>query len=1170
MNELLRIEQALAENDLDPDLFERCAQDLLGQDFPGLSALPGGGDWGRDADLPAAAVGEVPMRLMVTKSREKSHIRANMVDGLTSMKEHAVPYDRIIIANPGLLSETERAKLRKTAQENGARLDLIYDRTYFASRLRRDVEWRQRLLGLSGDPISVSRVPWRLAESPWFQLPLVGRAEEMDLLAGAPGDVIVVGSPGTGKTRMLAELSDVVFVDPDAAPDRLAEDVRWLNPRLVALDDVMQRPELVGLIQRLRRQESDWMSIRLAVVCWPDELEEVRALVPGAQVVKLDLLERADIDTLVQSMGVTGVVARHMILDQAEGHPGWAIPLADLLLQTGWEPVATGAGLLGEVDQYLRRARLPAGARDLLAVTAALGGLDETDLANLAEEVGLSRPDAGRLLRTVAQGGLLDVSRTSTTAGTVRRYTVRPRMLAAALAAEHYFLGDVPLNDPDRLYRRWPEHWNDITLMACVSAHLGAEAARTLAADLFEQTADRFRAGSVGPPLLESYALIDQQFARQVVGLLAEAAQTSGSDADSHQDASRTGEARLASLIAREYLLPDAVRLLLDMSLHDTRDTNPHPDHPLRQLADLCEQAHPDLPPTAEHRRLVSQVLAQWMPVEPTARHQRVWTAVTPAILTPHVRGGYLAPENQRQFTMIETILSPEYANIVREELWAVALGHVRADSAAAAGLVPTVEDWLRVGSGHDHPFGADHDKDAVRAAAEVGQAMFDDLLGLAGSRTGLAARLLDTAARFDLTVPHDLAADTGRSPFHRRLSREDRLNGEGLRTEIAAEISAWREEPAANVVARLAALKADVAIAGTGWPSRVWIACRVLAEAVDDPSPWVRELLDQGLLPEGTPFIEKLVSRSWPDDQDLVLTCLGNPQSRKATLHLLLASSTDDDLIDLAVSDLGADDFSLLEVLAARHETPIPLTQKILNEASPEGRAAMAIALSIDIERLDQLQPEIIEDWRHALLHVRPPNLGHTAAAYFGRLVDILAEQAPELIEKLILDKLGDRGPGWYSSLGYNFWSKVHRLPVTSKNALLEAVPDEPDRVFLIGRLIGADGDWLADLISRGVLRPDMALALVASSRAIPIERLASILVPLGIDPARIAVIAHSGTWIGDESARYESIIKTFSQYAESPNPSIQAVGEAGCQIFNNARQQALDEERHRRIRGG
>lgn len=79
MNELLRIEQSLAENDLDPDLFERCAQDLLGQDFPGLSAVPGGGDWGRDADLPAAAAGEVPMRLMVTKSREKPRIRANMV-----------------------------------------------------------------------------------------------------------------------------------------------------------------------------------------------------------------------------------------------------------------------------------------------------------------------------------------------------------------------------------------------------------------------------------------------------------------------------------------------------------------------------------------------------------------------------------------------------------------------------------------------------------------------------------------------------------------------------------------------------------------------------------------------------------------------------------------------------------------------------------------------------------------------------------------------------------------------------------------------------------------------------------------------------------------------------------------------------------------------------------
>ncbi len=309
MHELERIEQALDDKDIDPSLFERCAQDLLTEIYPGLSPVPCGTDWGRDADLHDGSA--CPPRLMATKSREYSGIRSNMIRGLESLKKHPVTYDRIVIATPGVLSEIQRDKLEREAAERGARLDRnVYDRGFFASRLRRDGVWRKNLLGLSSEPVSISWVPWRLAESRWFRLPLVGRDTVLNRILGIDSDVILFGRPGVGKTRLLASLSNVVFVDPDASEDRLADDLRWAGPDVIVLDDVGQSQRLVRFIQRLRRQDADWLQTRLIVVCWPHELDEAREWVPNAAEVEVDLLERLEMNAIIEAMGITRAMAR--------------------------------------------------------------------------------------------------------------------------------------------------------------------------------------------------------------------------------------------------------------------------------------------------------------------------------------------------------------------------------------------------------------------------------------------------------------------------------------------------------------------------------------------------------------------------------------------------------------------------------------------------------------------------------------------------------------------------------------------------------------------------------------------------------------------------------------------------------------------------------------------
>jgi hypothetical protein len=204
MRDLDRIERALATRRLSAQVFERCAQDLLSTVYKGLTPIPGGSDWGRDADI-AGTGDDVPVRVLVTSSRGLDGVRDNMLSGIRSMKKHGVPVDKLVLANPAVLSRSDRGKLAASASRAGASLNVseVFDGTFFASRLRRDGHWRHALLGLPSSPVTLSPVAPGLAESPWAFLPFTARDEDLAAVAG-PGDLILSGPPGAGKSRLLS------------------------------------------------------------------------------------------------------------------------------------------------------------------------------------------------------------------------------------------------------------------------------------------------------------------------------------------------------------------------------------------------------------------------------------------------------------------------------------------------------------------------------------------------------------------------------------------------------------------------------------------------------------------------------------------------------------------------------------------------------------------------------------------------------------------------------------------------------------------------------------------------------------------------------------------------------------------------------------------------------
>jgi hypothetical protein len=556
---------------------------------------------------------------------------------------------------------------RTSAKRRGATIEAVYDRGFFASRLRRDGEWRSKLLGLSADPVTLSRTPDDLAESPWRELPLVGREREVEELSAAAGDLVVSGPPGVGKTRVLAGIAGAYFVDHDADPGRLADDLRWLRPQILVVDDAGAAEQLVKRLVRLRIVEQDIANYRIIAVCLPDEDDRVAQWLGADQKMQLDLLERSDMDQLLLSMGITGQLARIEILDQSEGRPGWAISIGDMLLRaTDVTSLRNGQALFGQVQDYFLRAGVPPEAADLLAIVAALGEVAELELGDVASELNMSRPQVVRLLAGAATSGLIDVLSRYDFAQRryIRHYAVRPPMLADVLVAERAFKANVPGIDLRALAERWPDKLLAITKSAIDSALLGAPGARTEAEYFYQQCA-----GSPDVPrggvayLSERFARIDRPAANVVMGNIRAAFTAWRAEAEA-EPWEIEPVVELAFLLARWYLLGEAVELLLDAALTDLRPTNSHPGHALRKLTDVVHNFHPELPPPTEQRTLVLRAAERWIEQDSTAERWGVYGHAAEDILSIHMGGSFTTPGNPASFQIFKLSRLPMKSDV--------------------------------------------------------------------------------------------------------------------------------------------------------------------------------------------------------------------------------------------------------------------------------------------------------------------------------------------------------------------------------------------------------------------------------------------------------------------------------------------------------------------------
>ena len=828
------IEKGLGER-LDPDLFERCAVELLRDVYPGIVPIRGGDDGGMDGSISIETGKAVP--LVITTSKD---VLGNLKRDLGSYRRTGGSACEAVLATSQALTPRRRRNLEERARELGFTLRNIHDRDDFVGRLYQTPMWRKQLLGLTGDLPALSALPGKAGSR--LTLDLVGREREMDWLRRASGDVVVVGQPGVGKTALLETLAREggglfpivprtggAMVVTSGDMWRIADAYRAQRPPRIFIDDAHLRDSLIPSMTRMR----DDIGAEFVIVAttWPRGEEEVRRELhcPSERVLRVEGLDRKTAREIVRQVhagfsdDLVGEILNQSVDNvptddpltaeyHSGGHvrPGLAVTLAQYATPGNLVDLATGKLLLSELG---KDARLAGSQLDHLAVFA-LGGSAGMRLAMAAQALDTAETNVRQSLLQVSGTGILHDIRGGAA-------TIHPRHLRHALVKRTFFSGASSLTlKPaiDRVEDAVACTETLIGVLAREGPSLDHETQRQLH-DLIKTQLEKQESPYVGSTLWASYA--------------------------------RTG-AEAASWILDEH--PDRTVLISGAALRHAPDqflvglVSRALDHP-REAAALTNSirawilaGQPGGDAVERRESLVCALAERTASVDLNQASREVVTELLAAAFS-------LSFETWRDDPIKIIAISISFGSLpasdVRKtgDLWALALPIFRGLGRSGVSCARNVvHDWLfgpRVGN--------ELDETQVTARKQV-RRMLPAVLDLAGNEPGILlwAHRLANERRLDVKLP-EACDSTLRQLFPNPAELDSRDWSRGPLDATAREFGRkWRHEGPAAVVTRLMHYERQRELMGHKYPDVLEHIPIHLAQHVNDPGAWLEELVDR------------------------------------------------------------------------------------------------------------------------------------------------------------------------------------------------------------------------------------------------------------------------------------------------------------------------------------
>lgn len=1149
---------------MSPGEFERVACALLQPLYPGLSAVEGGHDFGRDGDIYFPLPGSGPDargRLMVTTGDPVDNMRG----GLRRLVEEEQRVDLVVMICSRAVSARTRRSLAKLCQERDLPDPHVFARSWLVIALVNSPLWRERLTGVAGRLESL------------LDSPLVGSASEGIGSAEIFGrdaerqqaqqfiddavDFVVTGQPGVGKTRLVQELAREVKFLMSAEQGQVLDDLLSARPAAVVVDDAQMRLPELGLLRRARQQED--LSFSIVATTWPDKLQEVAEYLPGASELMVPPLVRADVDALLQAVGVTGHRARLSILDQARGRPGWALALCDLLLNGDGFQVATGSALVANVERFLLASTGSETSVDALACVAAIGHATTKDVQRLAPLVGIAPADLSGLFYRLAHNGLLSQA--------TGAWSLQPSLLGPLIA--RWFFVSPARRDMSTVVDVFPERTTRIDDGVLLAAQTGSEPAQR-AADVW--AAEVISRGTLTAAVLDNlvtYSTLSERAARVAIQAVAPAIQRNPHD---------TSPYSVVHAVVQCWALPEAVAILLDSAIGDGRARHQTPEHPLRVLAETAARVEPDVPPDIRLRERILDATLDWLVRGSTPERWLVAAEAVAGALSPTLEGLWPSVNTVDGFVIARAV-PPAVVLRRLAVLWGRVLEpfgltpigtEERCPVEAARLLVGLAGEWVWLAR-EIASSGRKLSPEQISAASEGARLIIESLRVVCERHPGLghmANSFLDGA---DPVVASSFTLDVDLQGFI-GMSRPPSLEPEDLQRHLDGQAASSRElaEKLVNLgvaagVARFAQLAEQAKLAGHLYVGHE--VARLMAPQLVDPGEWYLAARDAQLQDlASVALTESYLRDSARLPASVVRQELRKPDRRPLMIRSALRSTVLNDSVALVIEDLQGQDAFLLAHTLVRDEVDDVL-HRLLVHPVPEIAAAAALQFDLGEAGRPTLPDSWRDAWNKAFVNARGDSDDH--AWPLGRILRHLVTHDPDLAEEWFKARLSELSAGPYPQRlsPRDCETYLAGLPAAHRGRLARhylALGRVWNGRRLLAHLVGRDVSLAESLLDEGLMSIDHVLGAIGGGEGV-VDHLGPLALRRGVAPALIAEAAcPSPDDIWDEVQEANSNLDYYRSLAQRV-PELVDVSAVGIAEQQTRLREAEERQNRARLRG-
>ena len=1102
------------EGQLDPELFERCAADLLRDGYPTLVPIRGGQDAGMDG---AIADGEGrPFPLVSTTGKD---VIGNLTRNLESYRKHGGTRRKIVLATSQKLSQKRRNNLYDRADQLGFILLQVFDQAAMATLLYRSPEWCLELLNLSSNTAPLSVVP-RTAR-PLLSQPMIGREADLLWLRALTNDGLLVGQPGLGKTFLLYQLAmegKGLYVISDDRRE-IAAAIRAQQPGVVMVDDAQIYGDLLLNLKQLREETGAEFAILAS--CWPgarDEIIEILNL-SEARVHKLSLLTRDEIVQVIEDTGLHDPIGLlREIVNQAEGRPGLAVSLAHLCLQGSMQEIALGDALSRSIMHFYRPLIGPRASPILAAFS--VGGDSGMKTEVVASALGLSLVEVWEAVNKLASGGvILEIDQ--------RRLAVRPPALRHALVRDTFFGGANSLQ-VEPLLMQCPD-MSEAALTLIGAAARGATVPKELLIGVLER-ADSARAWT-------QFAWLGREEARWIL--------------EHYPKKTVTAQPVL-------YRAPDAaIPVLLEASIGDQRPLHSTIEHPLRLIEDWVHAAPPKTGQGFERRKILFESIRDWLLA---GGDSNVGIRAFQSVLSPQFR--YVTTDPGMGNTGTIHYGYPSLDELIAiQGLWTNVREVIRkVEIAQWEPIRRIVEAWAYPGRVNTHIPSQMYD--TMRSLA--GQ-MLRDIVSIGHQRFGIVHWAKQIAEQLDVDFEIPLDPD-----FEVLYPKEDLENWRKVEKKqgyiVRRLADAWSACDPVPIARKISRIEKEAQLADIRWPRWTPFLCMRIAEQTESPSEWAQAMVEANATSDLLlPFLRKAAKQQELDWVELAANFLHKPTHKAAAISLILTlSAPPEHLLADVLKEL--DGFSqFVESLCLRNEIPENTVGKLLrHEDTAIASAAAWGEWYADPER--SVRDTLYQDWRHVVVNIAEK--GHW-------LCEILKEDSSLAYDWLQAYVVKQRWQSLGYQTKDPVEVAVSALDVDERRVILLQLADiQPDygAAELVACLVDDNIELYQELLSDERLKQFHLVTLSGYPEGIWTEK-AKLAIDAGYSFEAVVHAAWSPVSMfvesGKESIKWTSWAERFEALCSSEDVLIQKLSKVGMSMAIAHRERALEWERTEAIYG-